>query len=198
MENLKKSALIFGIMAVALALVFSATMSVRADSDDNDLEDLFEGKGAFKFDKFPPGLDKKRDLPKGPSFTVNPQGRVLISAGEVTEANWPNLKVKVWGLSLSVHVMPNAVIHGAAAPVVNTSTSTATTTPPTTTGGVSVGDKVDILGEMESSTGLIHALHFKNRSQTDHTINALQQRIQELLKEIEKIRQSLKDIRKGL
>lgn len=177
----KKLIVRFFTFALVLSLaVFTigGTFISRADNDSS-IEDLIEGKGKFKFDIFPPGLEKKFEI-RQLSLNVNPQGKVLITAGEVTEVNWPNLKVKTWGLVLNVHVMPDARIIG------NTTTATSTAT---------IGDKVDILGDMEKDTGLIHAKTFKNRSQSSKDSDNLKQRIQDLLKQIEELRAKLKALR---
>src|SRR3989344_2013861 len=164
----------FAIILFLMVFAIGGTFISHADNDSS-LDDLIEGKGKFKFDVFPPGLDKKFEI-RQPSLNVNPQGKVLITAGEVTEANWPNLKVKTWGLVLSIHVMPDAKIIGGTA----TTTSTA------------IGDKVDILGDMEKDTGLIHAKTFKNGSQGSKDSENLRQRINDLIKQIEELRAKLK------
>jgi len=191
----KNSLIRFFVLASILALTVFAvrgTFTVYAD-DDSSIEDLIEGKGKFKFDVFPSGLEKKFEV-RQPSLNVNPQGKVLIIAGEVTESNWPNLKVKIWGLVLNVHVMPDARIIGG-----TTQTSTiATGTPPVVIPTVAVGNKVDILGEMEIATGLIHAKTFKNRSQGSIDMENLRQRIQDLIRQIEELRAKIKALGKGL
>ncbi len=93
----KNSLIRFFVLASILSLtVFavSRVITVYADNDndnDNDssIEDLIEGKGQFKFDVFPQGIEKNFEI-RQPSLNVNPQGKTLIIAGEVTEANWPN------------------------------------------------------------------------------------------------------------
>ena len=171
----KNFAIRFFTFAVILFLAMFAIGGTFISHADNDssLDDLIEGRGKFKFDIFPPGLEKKFEI-RQPSLNVNPQGKVLITAGEVTEANWPNLKVKTWGLVLNVHVMSDARIIG----------GTATTT--------TVGDKVDILGDMEKDTGLIHAKTFKNRSQSLIDSENLRQRIADLMRQIEELRAKIK------
>ena len=180
----KNSLIRFFAFASILALTvftISGVLTVYAD-DDSSIEDLIEGKGKFKFDVFPFGLEKKFEI-RQPSLNVNPQGKVLITAGEVTEANWPNLKVKVWGLILNVHVMPDVrIISG---------TTQASST-------VAVGNKVDILGDMEKDTGLIHAKTFKNRSQGSIDMENLRQRIQDLIRQIEELRAKIKALGKEL
>jgi len=175
----KNSLIRFFVLASILALTVFAVRGVLTVYADNDssIEDLIEGKGQFKFDVFPPGLEKKFEV-RQPSLNVNPQGKVLITAGEVTEANWPNLKVKIWGLVLNIHVMPDARIIGGTTQTSSTATGTPSTVIPT----VAVGNKVDILGDMEKDTGLIHAKTFKNRSQGSIDMENLRQRIQDLIR----------------
>ena len=190
----KNSLIRFFAFASILALTvftISGVLTVYAD-DDSSIEDLIEGKGKFKFDVFPFGLEKKFEI-RQPSLNVNPQGKVLITAGEVTEANWPNLKVKIWGLVLSIHVMPNARIIGG-----TTQTSSTATGTPSIIPTVAVGNKVDILGDMEKDTGLIHAKTFKNRSQGSIDMENLRQRIQDLIRQIEELRAKIKALGKEL
>ena len=144
----------------------------------SDIDDLVEGKGEFKLEKFPAELEKKFETRQA-TLTINPQGKVLIVAGEVAEANWPNLKVKIWGNALAVHVMPDAKLIGF--------TSNATSTVQ-----AAVGDKVDVLGYAEEATGLVHATTFKNRSQANKEADGIRARIQELLKLIDDLRSQLK------
>ena len=179
----------FFTLAVILSLATFTIIGTLISHADNDssIDDLIEGRGKFKFDIFPPGLEKKFEI-RQPSLNINPQGKVLITAGEVTEANWPNLKVKIWGLVLSVHVMPDARIIGGTA----MTTSTATGTPPSVIPTVTVGDKVDVLGDMEKDTGLIHAKTFKNRSQSSKDSENLRQRIADLMRQIEELRAKIK------
>ena len=176
----------FALILSLAVFAIGGTFISYADNESS-LNDLIEGKGKFKFDIFPPDLEKKHEI-REPSLNVNPQGKVLIIAGEVTEATWPNLKVKIWGLVLSVHVMPDARIIGGT----TTTTSTATGTPPLVIPTVAVGDKVDILGYMEKDTGLIHAKTFKNRSQSSKDFENLRQRIADLMRQIEELRAKLK------
>ena len=194
----KNSLIRFFVLASILALTVFAVSGIftaYADNDNNDdssIEDLIEGKGQFKFDIFPPGLEKKFEVRQS-SLNVNPQGKTLIIAGEVTEANWPNLKVKTWGLILNIHVMPDARIIGGT----TQTSSTATGTPSTVIPSVAVGNKVDILGDMEKDTGLIHAKIFKNRSQGSIDMENLRQRIQDLIRQIEELRAKIKALGKG-
>jgi hypothetical protein len=199
-----RAAVVSLILALLFALAISLPMLGRAEdegqqntSDQNSqnieqsssssaVEDLIEGKGEFKLDHFPKGLDKKFEVRK-PSMTINPQGKVLIVASEVTESNWPNLKVKVWGNTFSVHVMPDARLIGLTATAVSNATSSATTTIQ-----VAVGDRVDVLGYVEEATGLIHATAFKNRSQVSKDVETIRARIQELMNLLENLRAQLK------
>ena len=119
---------------------------------------------------------EKRQEVRGPSFSVNPLGRVVLNEGEVVEAAWPNLKVKVWGVTFSVHVMPDAVIVGGSDQA-----------------QAAVGDKVDLVGEMEAS-GLIHARQFKNRTHTDAATEEIRRKIQQLMDEIERLRGQLRGL----
>jgi|SRR3989344_971764 len=176
----------FAIILFLMVFAIGGTFISHADNDSS-LDDLIEGKGKFKFDIFPPGLEKKFEI-RQPSLNINPHGKVLITAGEVTEVNWPNLKVKTWGLVLNVHMTPDAKIIGGT----TTTTSIATGTPPLVIPTITVGDKVDILGDMEKDTGLIHAKTFKNRSQSSKDSENLRQRINDLIKQIEELRAKLK------
>ena len=191
----KNSLMRFFVLASILSLMVFAVSGVLTVSADNDssIEDLIEGKSHFKFDVFPTGLEKKFEI-RQPSLNVNPHGKVLITAGEVTETNWPNLKVKIWGMVLNIHVMPDARIIGGT----TQTSSTATGTPPTVIPNVAIGDKVDILGDMEKDTGLINANTFKNRSQGSIDMENLRQRIQDLIKQIEELRAKIKALGKGL
>ena len=194
----KNSLIRFFVLASILSLTVFAVrgvLTVYADNNNNDssIEDLIEGKGQFKFDVFPPGIEKNFEIQQ-PSLNVNPQGRALIIAGEVTEANWPNLKVKIWGLVLNIHAMPDTRIIGGTTQTSSTATGTPSTIIPT----VAVGDKVDILGNMEKDTGLINAKTFKNRSQGSKDMENLRQRIQDLIKQIEELRAKIKALGKGL
>lgn len=181
------SLMIFAINGVINVYAKDNESSNNSNNNDSSIDNLIEGTGKFKFDSFPPGLEKKNEI-REPSLNVNPQGKVLITAGEVTEANWPNLKVKIWGLVLSVHVMPDARIIGGT----TTTTSTATGTLPLVIPTVAVGDRVDILGNMEKDTGLIHAKTFKNRSQSSKDSENLRQRIADLMRQIDELRAKLK------
>ncbi len=91
--------------------------------------------------------------------------------------------------------MPDVRIIGS---TTQTSSSTATGTPATIIPTVAVGDKVDILGDMDKDTGLINAKTFKNRSQGSKDIENLNQRIQDLIKQIEELRAKIKALGKGL
>lgn len=188
----QKSIFSIVLMVSVVALLWVSTTFIthadkNNDDENDDVEALIEGKGHFKFDRFPPGLAKKFDYRRAATLNINPNGKTLITAGEVTEVNWPDLKVKVWGLLLNVHVLPDALIIG--------QTGTGTTSNATTT---VVGNQVDVLGDIATSTGIINARHFKNRSQTTQRIDDLQRRIQELLKEIDRLRASVKDLKKGI
>lgn len=170
-------------LAFALAVLVPGLGNANENDDDekntvSDIDDLVEGKGEFKLENFPKELERKFETRQA-TLTINPHGKVLIVAGEVTEANWPNLKAKIWGNVLSVHVMPDAKLIGLS----NTATSSVQ---------VAVGDRVDILGYAEEATGLIHATTFKNRSQANKEADGIRARIQELLKLIDDLRAQLK------
>ncbi|MEK7510249.1 MAG: hypothetical protein AAB567_01675 [Patescibacteria group bacterium] len=177
-----------GFVAIVLALSFGGIFLIQAHEDedeeaDRNIQEFIEGLDEFSLEHFPPWLERRFEV-RDPSLSINPQGRVLITAGEVSEVSWPNLKVKTWGIILNVHVMGGAVIHGTG--------STSSGTPQ-----VAVGDRIDILGEMEKETGLIHAHHFKNRSQAFQEIESLRQRIQDLLKQVEELRVRVRGLQIG-
>lgn len=183
-------ALYLGTLGLVLSLVASSGILVRADDDDDNVKELIEGKGSFKFDAFPKHLEKELGR-QDPTLNINPQGRALVTSGEVTSVSWPNLTVKVWGLSLQVTVLPDAKIIGGTA----AATSTSTTTP--SQPRASVGDKVDILGEMNKTTGVISAKHFKNRSGASAEVEGLRQRVNDLLRQLEELRTKIKQLQQG-
>lgn len=182
-------ALYLGMLGLIVSLVASSGILVQADNNDDKVKELTEGKGSFKFDEFPKHLEKELGQQE-PTLNVNPQGRALITSGEVTSVSWPNLTVKVWGLSLSVTVPPNAKIIGG-----SNATSTSTTTP--SQPRASVGDKVDILGEMNKTTGVISAKHFRNRSGAGVEVEGLRQQVNNLLKQLEDLRAKIKQLQQG-
>lgn len=188
---------VFVTALVAVALIAAAP--ARAGKDDDDDDDnkgggdkgfgaLMEGKHDFKLNEFPQSFLRNRATSGPSTVTVNPNGKILLGSTEVTESNWPNLKVKSWGIVYNVHVMPDAKLIGFG----TTSTTTASSTPM-----VSVGDRLDVLGEIEMATGLVHARQVRNRSTANKQADDLQSRIRQLLEEIERVRAQLKDLRKG-
>lgn len=187
-------ALVFGILfAVLVGVIFVAANSVRADKDDDSdgegISALLEGKKDFRLNEFPKQFLKNRATNTPSTIIINPKGKVLLGATEVVESNWPNLRVKSWGLVLNVHVMPDAKLTG----VGNTTASTTASTTPT----IAVGDKIDVLGDIEVATGLIHARHVRNRSIVNQQSDDLQSRIKKLLEEIERMRAQLKELKRG-
>ena len=177
----------FGMIALIAAVSLGQGIKVLADEDgdDREVENFIEGKGKFKFDKFPKHLEKT-SVNREPALTINPNGKTLITAGEVSAVNWPNVTVKVWGINLAVKITDTTVLIG--------KQGTATSTTATTTAQASVGDKVDVLGEINKSTGEITAKHFKNRSRASQEVGDLEKRIQDLLRQIETLRAQLKKL----
>ncbi len=151
----------------------------RDDHNDNKKEDK-------EFKEFSREFISDQATNTPATVLINAAGKIKLTAVEVTESNWPNLKVKAWGNVFSVHVMPDARIIGA--------TNTGSTTPLVT---VAVGEKVDILGDVEAS-GLMHATSFRNRSTAHKQTTEIQSRIKGLLEEIEKLRSQLNDLRKNV
>src|SRR3989344_7621185 len=180
-------ALYLGTLGLVASLVASFGMPVLADQDDdNKVKELTEGKGSFKFDEFPKHLEKELGRQE-PTLNINPQGRVLITSGEVTSVSWPNVTVKVWGLPLSITILPDTKIIGG-----SYATSTSTTTP--VQPRASVGDRVDVLGEMNKTTGVISAKHFKNRSGANAEVEGLRQQVNSLLKQLDELRAKIKQL----
>ena len=168
--------------------------SVKADRDneDNDnrngsIMDLLRGKGVFNFSDFPSDLEGET-ISQNPSLNINPNGRVIITSASVIQSNWPNLQVKVWGITLNITVLPNAKIHGA-----GIATPSSTSTPPAVI-NVAVGDNVDVVGTIDNNTGVISAKNFRDRSQTNSLIQTLQQKIQDLLRQLRELQSQLKGI----
>lgn len=177
------------LIALLVGFALAMTTPVRADNDDHgNKHDAMENEDHdrdLKNNQFSKNLLGERATNTPATVLINAAGKVKLTAGEVTESNWPNLKVKTWGVIWSVHVMPDAKIIGG--------TNTGTTTPPVT---VSIGDKVDILGDIEVG-GLMHARSFRDRSTVVKQADDLQTRIKALLEQIENLRSQLKDIRKN-
>ncbi len=172
-------------VAATAAIIFATTLPAKAKEKDRDENDdkhmVMENSNEFSREVL---SDRATNTPA--HLTINKQGKVTLQSGEVTESNWPNLKVKAWGTVYNIHVMPDAKIIG--------NTNTGTTTPLVT---VTVGDKVDLVGDVELATGLIHAKSFRNRSTVNKQSSEIQVRIKSLLEEIEKLRIQLNDIRKN-
>lgn len=188
-----KISLIIALSVILITMngVFAKAVNDREDNDNSSLSDLLHGRGIFGFTDFPIELERETIF-RNPSFNINPNGRVIITSAVVTQSNWPNLQVKVWGITLNVTVSPNARIHGVAI-TTPANTSGATSTPSTT--NVTVGDKVDIVGTIDNNTGIISADNFKDRTQTSSLIKSLQDKIQDLLKQIQQLRLQLQNAR---
>ena len=176
------------LLALLFGFILATTTPARAGERDNDRDndDDNKNKAAQNSNDLPRDVlsDKATNTPA--HITINKQGKATLTSVDVTESNWPNLKVKAWGTVYSVHVMPDAKITGA--------TNTGTTTPLVT---VAIGDKVDFVGDVELATGLIHAKSFRNRSAVNKQSSDLQMRIKQLMEEIERLRSQLNDIRKS-
>lgn len=175
---------ISGLLLALVAVLILSTASFARAKDSNDDNDRNEHQVIEQSNEFSRDLLGDRATNTPTTISINRQGKATISAGEVTESSWPNLKVKAWGTVFSVHVMPDARIIGA--------TNTGTTTPLVT---VAVGDKVDFIGDVELPTGLIHAKSFRNRSAVNQQSNDIQSRIKALMQQIEQLRAQLKDMR---
>ena len=173
------------LLALVAVLILSTASFARAKDRDDD-NDRNEHQAIEQSNEFSRDLLGDRATNTPATIFINKQGKATVSAGEVTESSWPNLKVKAWGTVFSVHVMPDARIIG--------TTNTGTTTPLVT---VAVGDKVDLVGDAELATGLIHARTFRNRSAVNQQSNDIQSRIKALMQQIEQLRAQLKDMRKS-
>lgn len=178
------------LLALSVGLILAVANPVRAENDDHNddkKKDKFFIEQDREFREFSKDFlssDKATNTPA--TVLINTAGKIKLTAVEVTESNWPNLKVKAWGSVFSVHVMSDAKITGI--------TNTGTTTPLVT---VAIGEKVDILGDIEMG-GLVHARHFRNRSTAHKQTTEIQSRIKSLLEEIEKLRSQLNDLRKNV
>ncbi|TSC62528.1 MAG: hypothetical protein G01um101448_433 [Parcubacteria group bacterium Gr01-1014_48] len=179
-SKLSRQIVLIGFCVALLAgLIIATTIPARAHNENDEDKEL-------KGNQFSKQVLSDRATNTPASILINPAGKVKLTGVEVTESNWPNLKVKAWGVMLSVHVMPDAKIVGG--------TNTGSTTPPVT---VAVGDRVDVVGDADTAAGLIHARSFRNRSTINKETNDIQTRIKDLLEQIEKLRSQLKDVRKG-
>ena len=185
-HSLRRTLTISGLLLALVAVLILSTASFARAKDRDDDNDRNEHQAIEQSNEFSRDLLGDRATNTPATIFINKQGKATVSAGEVTESSWPNLKVKAWGTVFSVHVMPDARIIGA--------TNTGTTTPLVT---VAVGDKVDFIGDVELATGLIHAKSFRNRSAVNQQSNDIQSRIKALMQQIEQLRAQLKDMRKS-
>lgn len=192
-KSLKK--ILLTVILSALLVWSMSSMFVKAENDNQDngnhngsFKDLLHGKGVFNFNDFPSDLEQET-ISQNPGLNINPNGRVIITSASVTQSNWPNLQIKVWGITLNVTVLPNAKIHGIGI-TTSTNTSGATSTPSTVI-SIAVGDNVDVVGTIDNNTGVISADNFRDRSQTNSLIQTLQQKIQDLLKQLQQLQSQL-------
>lgn len=160
------------------------------NNDNGSIMDLLHGKGVFNFNDFPSDLEEET-ISQNASLNINPNGRVIITSAIVTQANWPNLQVKVWGITLNITVLPDAKVHGAG---ITTPTTSGSTSTPSTVINIAVGDNVDIVGTINNDTGVISANNFRDRSQTSALIKTLQQKIQDLLKQLRQLQSQLQGV----
>jgi len=130
-----------------------------------------------------------RSTQKGPGLQITPEGNVTLVQGEVSDVSWPNPKVKIFGLVVSVSVNPDAHLEGvgdAGAAVMN-DTASSTTSAASATLSLTLGDKVDVTGKIDAS-GVIHASGFRDTSHASLMQDSILKKIQELMHQIEQLR----------
>lgn len=167
------------LIALSLSAGSAASVALAENGSNKDFEDFLKGKGNFNFNKLPSELSK--DLEQtDPSLNINPNGKVLVTNGEIMSFNYPNFTVKVWGVTLSGIATSSSVLIG-------NGTST--------TSWAKVGDKVDISGTIDKNNGVLNAHRMRNRTTVGTETSDVMKRISDLLKQIEDLRAQLKNIR---
>gem|GEM_PF-6582355 len=128
-------------------------------------------------------------------ISINGQGNVQLSYGQVQAVNGNSLTVSVFGINFAVDTT-NAKVGGGIALPANLSslfstlgvTTTPTTSSPTT---INVGDRVTLSGTVASSTGVISATTIRDLTTQSQSSNTIQNTINELLQMVSQLRSQI-------
>lgn len=161
-------------MIVALALVAAPALA-RDNDDDNGKNKSVKAleKAIERIEKFElPEVESASDHPQ--SLFVGPQGQTRIISGEVTSLGSSTMNVKAWGVTLTVNIGSARFLPSG-----------------TSASSLQVGNKVNVRGTTNQSTGVVTAATVHIRSPRPSFEDELMRKIQELIQRIREIQARL-------